>query len=133
VSVVTSKWLISLGISLVATIIFGISHGHTVAEKNDPMMELAERANDDFSKSALPGAYLCDALPICAFSFGPRAAWLVQRRYSLAVRYIPDWTGVRFKQDAKRFRETVELLRDGAYEDVKAKVVRFLKSEKLEI
>jgi hypothetical protein len=49
------------------------------------------------------------------------------------VRYIPDWTGVRFKQDAKRFRETVELLRDRAYEDVKANVVRFMKSERLEI
>ncbi|KAF7353983.1 Cytochrome P450 [Mycena venus] len=88
---------------LVAAIIFDISHGHTVVDKDDPMMELAERANDEFSQSALPGAYLCDALPI--------------------LRYIPEWTGARFKQDAKRFRKTVMTLRDGAYEDVTAQLM----------
>ena len=41
------------------------------------------------------------------------------------MRHIPDWTGVRFKKDAKRFRKTMEMLRDGAYEDVKAQVVSY--------
>ncbi|KAJ7129052.1 cytochrome P450 [Mycena filopes] len=89
---------------LVAAMIFEISHGYTVDEKNDPMTELAERADHEWSLSVLPGAYLCDALPI--------------------LRHIPDWTGVRFKKDAKRFRKTMEALRDGAYEDVKAQVMK---------
>ncbi|KAJ6569773.1 hypothetical protein DFH09DRAFT_1362949 [Mycena vulgaris] len=86
----------------VSAIIFDVSHGYTVLEKNDPMAELAERADHEFSSSAIPGAYLCDALPI--------------------MRHIPDWTGVRFKKDAKRFRKTMETLRDGAYNDVKVQV-----------
>ncbi|KAJ7768968.1 cytochrome P450, partial [Mycena metata] len=80
------------------------SHGYTVDEKNGPMMALAERADQEFALSVIPGAYLCDALPICG--------------------YVPDWTGVRFKKDAKRFRKTMESLRDGAYEDVKAQVMK---------
>ncbi|KAJ7151250.1 cytochrome P450 [Mycena filopes] len=89
---------------LVSAIIFEISHGYTVDERNDPMTELAERAHHEFSLAVTPGAYLCDALPI--------------------LRHIPDWTGVRFKKDAKRFRKTLETLRDGAYEDVRTQVTK---------
>ncbi|KAJ7488421.1 cytochrome P450 [Mycena latifolia] len=96
-----SRWFVS-------AIVFDLSHGYT----------LAERANLDFSLSALPGAYLCDLLPISALS--SNIPWGLTA--TDAVRHIPDWTGVRFKRDAKRFRKTVETLRDRPYNDIKAQV-----------
>ncbi|KAF7343714.1 Cytochrome P450 [Mycena sanguinolenta] len=87
---------------LVAAIIFDISHGYTVAERDDPRMELAERANNEFALSAVPGAYLCDTLPI--------------------LKYTPEWTGIQFKKDAKQFKKTLDTLRNEPYDKVKAEV-----------
>ncbi|KAJ6503710.1 cytochrome P450 [Mycena sanguinolenta] len=87
---------------LVAAIIFDISHGYTVAERNDPRVELAERANHDFVLSVVPGTYFCDTLPI--------------------LRYIPEWTGVQFKKDAKQFRKRVDRLRNEPYDEVRAEI-----------
>ncbi|KAK7046381.1 cytochrome P450 [Favolaschia claudopus] len=87
---------------LIASIMFDISHAYTVTDKDDPMLKLAMQANDDFVRIALPGAYLCEVFPI--------------------MRYIPEWTGIRFKQDAKKFRKTLEALRDDAYEKIKVQV-----------
>ncbi|KAJ6483442.1 cytochrome P450 [Mycena sanguinolenta] len=87
---------------LVAAIIFDISHGYTVAERDDPRVELAERANHEFVLSVVPGAYLCDTLPI--------------------LRHIPEWTGVQFKKDAKQFKETVDTLRNELYDEVRAEI-----------
>ncbi|KAJ7671882.1 cytochrome P450 [Mycena rosella] len=87
---------------LVSRIAFGISHGYTIPDGNDPMALLAVEANTNFGKAIAPGAYLCDVLPI--------------------LRYIPDWTGVRFKQEAKIFRKTMNAVRDDAYNALKAQV-----------
>lgn len=38
------------------------------------------------------------------------------------MRHIPDWTQVRFKQDAKRYRKVVEDLRDAPYQWVKDQI-----------
>ncbi|KAK7046387.1 cytochrome P450, partial [Favolaschia claudopus] len=87
---------------LVASIIFEISHAYTVTDRDDPMMKLAVQANNEFARGTFPGAYLCDVFPL--------------------MRYIPEWTGIRFKQDAKEFRKTSEALRDDAYEKIKVQV-----------
>ncbi|KAJ6562200.1 cytochrome P450 [Mycena capillaripes] len=88
---------------VVACIVFDVSHGYTVAEKNDPMMTLAHKADDEFTTAVLPGRYLCDVFPI--------------------LRFIPDWMA-GFKQEAKRFRRTMESLRDEPYAMVKDRIAK---------
>ncbi|GBE88750.1 Multifunctional cytochrome P450 monooxygenase af510 [Sparassis crispa] len=88
---------------VIAAIVFQISHGYTVLDMNDPLVQLAEQANHEFALSTIPGAYLVDVLPI--------------------LRYVPDWLpGVHFKTQANQWRRTTERLRDEAYESVKAQV-----------
>ncbi|KAJ6529272.1 cytochrome P450 [Mycena capillaripes] len=87
---------------LVARIALGISHGYDIRDGNDPVVLLASEANANFSRAMVPGAYLCDVLPI--------------------LRYIPDWTGAQFKRDAKQFRKTMEAVRDGPYNALKVQV-----------
>ncbi|KAJ7671884.1 cytochrome P450 [Mycena rosella] len=87
---------------LVARIGFEISHGYSVQGRDDPMVLVAEQANRDFAKAMAPGAYLCDVFPI--------------------LRHIPDWTGARFKKEAKECRKTMEALRDDPYNALKERV-----------
>lgn len=54
--------------SIVAAIVFHVSHGYTVSGISDPLVLLAERATLDFSVASTPGAFLVDLLPICAFT-----------------------------------------------------------------
>jgi len=88
---------------LVASVVFQVSHSYTVTDENDTLVELAEKANSDFSRAVAPGAFLVDVLPI--------------------LRYIPDWfPGATFKKTAKAWRKTVEQLRDEPYNNVKDQV-----------
>ncbi|KAJ6595502.1 cytochrome P450, partial [Mycena vulgaris] len=87
---------------LVACIGFELSHGYTVRDHDDPFLLLAAEAAHNFSTAIAPGAYFCDVLPI--------------------LRYVPDWTGVRFKQEAKKFRKTMEAWRDVPYNHLKEQV-----------
>ncbi|KAJ6546378.1 cytochrome P450 [Mycena sp. CBHHK59/15] len=89
---------------VIASIAFEISHGYTVSDDKDPMLLLAAEADHNFAKAVTPGAYLCDVLPI--------------------LRFIPEWTGVRFKQEAKKFRKTMVALRDGPYDSIKEQVAQ---------
>ncbi|KAJ7163973.1 cytochrome P450 [Mycena crocata] len=89
---------------VVAGISLELSHGYTVRRQEDPMLSLAEQADLNFAQAVAPGAYLCDVLPL--------------------LQYIPDWTGVKFKQDARKFRTTMEAVRDGPYNSVKGQVAR---------
>lgn len=41
-----------------------ITHGHELADGKDHLMELAERTDDDFSESSVPGAFIVDVFPI---------------------------------------------------------------------
>jgi hypothetical protein len=109
--------------SLVARIGFEISHGYTVQGRHDPMLLVAEQANSDFAKGMAPGAYLCDVFPICMNLSGFARA---RETNTFTVRYIPEWTGARFKKEAKECRKTMEALRDGPYNDLKKQVVRNL-------
>ena len=46
-------------------IILRISHGYEVKEHDDPFVDLADRAVDQFSKSTATGAFMVDVIPAC--------------------------------------------------------------------
>ncbi|KAF5377278.1 hypothetical protein D9615_006445 [Tricholomella constricta] len=88
---------------VVAAIVFQISHGYTVRDDNDPLVELAERATLEFSLATAPGAFVVDLLPV--------------------LQYIPDWfPGAGFKKTAKAWRQTAIRLKDDPYEHIKEQV-----------
>ncbi|KAJ7228990.1 cytochrome P450 [Mycena pura] len=64
-------------------IILRISHGYDVKENNDPFVQLAEQATEQFSLSTAPGGFMVDLIP--------------------ALRHVPTWfpfTGWRVKANA---------------------------------
>ncbi|KAG2077746.1 cytochrome P450 [Suillus decipiens] len=81
-------------------IILRISHGYEVKENNDPFIDLADLAVDQFSKSTATGAWLVDIMP------------------SLAK--VPDWLpGAGFKRVAREWHETLEEMVAAPYKFVK--------------
>lgn len=51
--------------STAGAIILRISHGYEVKENNDPFVDLADRAVDQFSQSTATGAFMVDIMPSC--------------------------------------------------------------------
>ena len=45
--------------------ILRITHGYEVKETNDPFVELADKATEQFSLATAPGGFLVDLLPAC--------------------------------------------------------------------
>ncbi|KAG2148109.1 cytochrome P450 [Suillus clintonianus] len=81
-------------------IILRISHGYEVKENNDPFVDLADRAVDQFSKSTATGAFMVDIMP------------------SLAK--VPEWLpGAGFKRIAREWHETLEEMVAAPYKFVK--------------
>ncbi|OCH84102.1 cytochrome P450 [Obba rivulosa] len=88
---------------LIASIVFKISHGRDVADVQDPLVTLADQATSDFGDATVPGAFFVDMLPV--------------------LRYVPDWMpGTRWKSQAREWRNTMQKLRDDAYDDIVRKV-----------
>ncbi|KAG1876536.1 cytochrome P450 [Suillus subalutaceus] len=70
-------------------IILRISHGYEVKENNDPFIDLAERAVDQFSQCTAPGAFMVDIMPFLA--------------------NVPEWfPGAGFKRLAREWSKTRE-------------------------
>ncbi|KIK54565.1 hypothetical protein GYMLUDRAFT_232002 [Collybiopsis luxurians FD-317 M1] len=86
----------------IASLVFEISHGHTVKDDDDPYIRLAHQIDSDFSELTVPGAFLVDLFPF--------------------LRYIPEWTGVTFKKKARRFRQTLTEATDWPYQQVKSRI-----------
>ena len=42
-----------------------ISHGYTVKEQDDPIVDIVEDAMNQFSVCVEPGAFLADMVPLC--------------------------------------------------------------------
>ncbi|KAG1752629.1 cytochrome P450 [Suillus paluster] len=81
-------------------IVLHISHGYEVNENNDPFIELADRALDQFSRSTAPGAFMVDIMPFLA--------------------KVPEWfPGAGFKRMAREWHETVDEMVDAPYKFVK--------------
>ncbi|KAG2138836.1 cytochrome P450 [Suillus cothurnatus] len=49
-----------------SAIILRISHGYEAKGNNDPFVDLADRAVDQFSRSTVPGAFMVDIVPLLA-------------------------------------------------------------------
>ncbi|KAG1874761.1 cytochrome P450 [Suillus subalutaceus] len=81
-------------------IILRISHGYEVKENNDPFVDLADLAVDQFSKSTATGAWMVDIIP------------------SLAK--VPEWLpGAGFKRTAREWHESLEEMVAAPYKFVK--------------
>ncbi|KAG1737603.1 cytochrome P450 [Suillus lakei] len=81
-------------------IILRISHGYEVKENNDPFIDLADRAMDQFSRSTAPGAFMVDIMPFLA--------------------KVPEWfPGAGFKRLAREWHQTLEEMVDAPYKFVK--------------
>ncbi|KAG6879999.1 hypothetical protein C0992_008206 [Termitomyces sp. T32_za158] len=81
-------------------IIMRITHGYEALERNDPFVELADKALEQFSLAVAPGSHLVDVLPF--------------------LRYVPSWfPGAGFKRQAKEWAATLVELVDQPYNFVK--------------
>ncbi|KAG6378884.1 cytochrome P450 [Boletus reticuloceps] len=81
-------------------IILRISHGYKVKEHQDPFIDLADRAVDQFSMSTATGAFMVDMIP--------------------SLTYVPDWfPGASFKTKANEWRVTLEEMVQKPYQFVK--------------
>ncbi|KAG6881030.1 hypothetical protein C0995_003306, partial [Termitomyces sp. Mi166 len=81
-------------------IILRISHGYEVKENNDPFVELADKATEQFSLATAPGAWLVDVLPI--------------------LRHVPSWfPGAGFKRTAREWAATLAEMVDRPHNFVK--------------
>ncbi|ESK93754.1 cytochrome p450 [Moniliophthora roreri MCA 2997] len=70
------------------TVILRISHGYEVKESDDPFIQLADLATEQFSLATSPGQFLVDVVP--------------------ALRHLPDWfPGAGFKRTAKVWASTL--------------------------
>jgi hypothetical protein len=93
-----------LACSTAGAIILKISHGYTVREQNDPFVELADRAVEQFSLSTSPGAWLVDMVP--------------------SMAQLPDWLpGTGFKKIAKSWNATLQDMADSPHNFVKQQMV----------
>ncbi|KAG1804548.1 cytochrome P450 [Suillus subaureus] len=81
-------------------IILQIFHGYEVKENNDPFIDLADRAVDQFSRSTAPGAFMVDIMPFLA--------------------NVPEWfPGAGFKRSAREWSKTREDMAAIPYKFVK--------------
>ncbi|KAJ3854256.1 cytochrome P450 [Lentinula lateritia] len=86
----------------IASLVFEISHGHTVEGDDDYFIRMAKQVDDEISVLMVPGNFLVDF-----FSF---------------LRYIPDWTGAPFKKKAKFFKQTLQNALNRPYQQVKEQI-----------
>ncbi|KAF9647047.1 cytochrome P450 [Thelephora ganbajun] len=82
------------------TIILMISHGYTVKEHDDPIVDLVEAAVNGFSECTEPGAFLVDMVPL--------------------LRHVPGWfPGAGWKAKAERFAKLLTDMADIPHQFVK--------------
>ncbi|KAF9072873.1 cytochrome P450 [Rhodocollybia butyracea] len=86
----------------VASLIFELSHGHIVQDEDDPLLKMAKQVDNDYSELVIPGNFLVDVFPF--------------------LRYVPEWTGVKFKRKAAQFRQTITEAVDWPYQQVKDQI-----------
>ncbi|KAF7313515.1 hypothetical protein HMN09_00507400 [Mycena chlorophos] len=80
-------------------IILRISHGYEVKENNDPFVQLAEQATEQFSLSTAPGGFMVDFLPI--------------------LRHTPTWVPVGWRIKANAWAATLNQMVEQPYTFVK--------------
>lgn len=84
-------------------IILRISHGYEVKENNDPFIELADKATEQFSLATAPGRFLVDFVP--------------------ALRYVPSWLpGAGFQKKAASWASTLSEMVERPHNFVKQQI-----------
>ncbi|KAJ7179459.1 cytochrome P450 [Mycena filopes] len=82
-------------------VILRISHGYEVKETNDPFVQLAEQATEQFSLSTAPGGFMVDLIP--------------------ALRHVPAWFPFAgWRRKANAWAATLNQLVEQPYNFVKA-------------
>ncbi|OCT47140.1 O-methylsterigmatocystin oxidoreductase [Cladophialophora carrionii] len=78
-------------------IILKIGYGYTIEPRgHDPLVDLADKGLDQFSKACAPGAWMVDVIP--------------------ALKYLPEWLpGTGFKRTARHWKATLHALADRPY------------------
>lgn len=101
--------------------ILRISHGYEVKEHNDPFVEIADRATEQFSLATAPGGFLVDLIPASVYFNDCRFKLLT---CMTEVRYIPLWfPGASFRRKANEWAETLQEMVDRPYAFVKQQMV----------
>lgn len=81
-----------------------MSHGYTVQEEEDPIVNLVDVATEQFSEATRPGAFLVDVLPV--------------------LRYVPSWfPGAGFQKIAVSWSKTANDMADIPHDFVKQQMV----------
>ncbi|KAF8165086.1 cytochrome P450 [Crassisporium funariophilum] len=84
-------------------VVLRISHGYEVQENNDPFVELADQATEQFSLATAPGGFLVDLIP--------------------ALRHIPLWfPGAGFRHKANEWASTLLEMVERPHNFVKQRV-----------
>jgi len=88
------------------SVILRIAYGYNAeTHKNDPLIDLAGEAMDQFGQAAVPGAWLVDVMPF--------------------LRYLPDWfPGTGFKRTAKEWGRIVFEVKERPYALVKQQMAQ---------
>lgn len=101
-------------------IILRISHGYEVQENNDPFVELADKATEQFSVATAPGGYMVDVIPACEWFFSPLTSFIKP----IPVRHIPPWfPGAGFRKVAASWSATLVEMVEQPYTFVKQQMV----------
>lgn len=88
-------------------VIMKIAYGYDVKDEQDEFVELIERANVNFSKSTVPGAFIVDVFPL--------------------LKYLPEWApGAGFLSLAREWRQLTDANADLPFEFTKNQRVRYL-------
>lgn len=107
--------------STAGVIILKISHGYEVREENDPFVDLADQALQQFSASTAPGAFLVDLLPIRMFHHGLLP---IVTSDHIAVKHVPAWfPGADFKRKAAAWNACLQRTVNEPYNFVKSQIV----------
>ncbi|KAK7060191.1 hypothetical protein VNI00_000956 [Paramarasmius palmivorus] len=103
-------------------VILRISHGYEVKESDDPFIQLADLATEQFSLATSPGQFLVDVVP------ARKDLSLVndESRTNIIffqVRHVPDWfPGAGFKRTAKTWASTLSEMVEQPHNFVKQQI-----------
>ncbi|CAG8011876.1 unnamed protein product [Penicillium olsonii] len=99
-------------------IVLKIGYDYTIEQHDrDPLVDLADKAMEDFSIALLPATWAVDFIPMCKCKPGRSYSMLLTM---LIVKYLPTWfPGAKFKTIAAEFNRRQQAFSDIPYEFVK--------------
>ena len=110
--------------SAAANSILTFAYGYHVQPKDDPYMELADRAMEGVKAAMNPGSYLVDFIPIRASNYSHYISnKILTCQYT--VKYVPEWfPGATFKSQARVWKKALDDAMDVPWDSMKRTMVR---------